>query len=251
MSKLSSITKEEIENGELPLQDILSNSLYYPACGFDGGVVKNCNTERRKLGIVSFICCDYATGEEEFKRNQDTFLGYHILGSRAVQPHELIPNGWEQELPPRIRQQNYERYRNYRKPFMHWTVYERDENKEEKYGSKRFSLLYVGGEGVATYQALYWSNHISPRAIAIISEERGSVSNWTNFGSEDGPFAWVVLNNPAGQPDTVYYGSSSYGGRYNKFSWEGFQEDRIVRHYFPYNKGEVRVWVKRESQYTL
>lgn len=38
------ITQEEIKTGVFPLKDLLQNSFYYPSCGFDGSIVKDCNT---------------------------------------------------------------------------------------------------------------------------------------------------------------------------------------------------------------
>jgi hypothetical protein len=36
------------------------------------------------------------------------------------------------------------------------------------HGPARFSLLFVGGEEVATYQALYWGNKVTATTIAIV-----------------------------------------------------------------------------------
>ena len=44
MNWLAELTREKIEKGPLPLKEPLKNSLYYPSAGFDGGVVKDCNT---------------------------------------------------------------------------------------------------------------------------------------------------------------------------------------------------------------
>ena len=63
MSYLNNLTVNDIEHGPFPLKDILANSLFYPACDNDGGVVKDCNTLNRVLGIENFIYCDYAFGE--------------------------------------------------------------------------------------------------------------------------------------------------------------------------------------------
>lgn len=79
MNWLDNITQEQIETGVFPLKEVLKNSFYYPSCGFDGGIVKDCNTRGRDLNIVSFVYCDYATGKEAFSQEQNTFLGYHVL----------------------------------------------------------------------------------------------------------------------------------------------------------------------------
>ncbi len=246
MHTLNNITKEEIESGKLPLRDLLQNSLYYPSCGIDGGVIKDCNTLGRTFEINSFVYSDYTTGAEAFNTEQNTFLGYHILGSRSVKMHELIPNGWKKEYPPHINLDDYLRYKDRWKVFSIWTVYERDDNRGDEHGPKRFSLLYIGGEGVATYQALYWSNKTKPKALAIVQPGTGFGLNWTDFRSENGPLAWVVNNNPAGKPQIIYYGG--YGNDYNDFNWEGYNEIRMIKPYYEDCSGEVRVLKNEKTE---
>jgi len=245
MSIFSSITKQQIEEGELPLREILHNSFYYPSCGFDGGVVRDCNTKAKELNIVSFIYADYATGEKAFNEAQNSFLGYHVLGSRNVKHSELTPNGWLPQFPPNFNLLRYRLFKDTWLPFITWTVYERDDDRAEEHGPKRFSLLYIGGEGVATYQALYWSNSTSPKALAIIQPGTGFGLNWTDFRDKNGALAWVVRSNPAKQPDTIYYGGYSKG--YDDFAWEHFAQDRIITPYYHGFGGEVRIWKKKNT----
>jgi hypothetical protein len=75
-----------------PLHKLLANSLFYPSCGLDGGVIKDCNTLRASLGITSFIYCDYGISEDTLKFQQDSFAGYHIICSRRLNISDLIPN---------------------------------------------------------------------------------------------------------------------------------------------------------------
>ena len=242
-SLLDIITKQQIEFGEFPLQELLKDSFYYPSCGFDGGIVRDCNTIGRELKIVSFIYCDYATGEQAFREEHNTFLGYSILGSRSVKHSELTPNGWFPQFPRNFNLQYYQRYKDTWQPFINWTVYERNENRGDEHGPKRFSLLYLGGEGVATYQALFWSNKTWPKALAIIQPGTGFGLNWTDFRDRNGALAWVVNNNPAGQPETIYYGG--YGQGYDDFEWDNYTEQRIINPYYHKDRGEVRIWQKQ------
>ena len=243
MNWLEKLTSERIQNGNFPLMDILQNSFYYPSCGFDGGIIKDINTVGRDHKIVSFVYCDYATGEKAFRQEQNTFLGYHVLGSRSVSHSELTPKGWQPKFPPQFNLNEYQRFKDTWKPFIHWTVYERDENRGDEHGPTRFSLLYLGGEGVASYQALYWSNRTSAKALAIIQPGTAFGLNWTDFTDSNGALAWVINNNPIGQPELIYYGG--YGKGYSDFKWHGFVRSRIIRSY--YNEGgEVQVWTKKQ-----
>jgi hypothetical protein len=239
MNKIDSLSKNEILNGQFPLEDLLKDSFYYPSSGFDGGVVKFFAKE-----FQSFIFCDYATGEEELLRQLNTFRGYRLLGNRSLQQDELVPNGWTMQAPPNFDIKKYYKYKDaFKKPFGHWAVFERIEDFDENHGPKRFSLIYIGGEGVATYQALYWSNKTTAKALAIIQPGTGFGLNWTDFGSSNGALAWVVMNNLFGKPDTIIYGG--IGDSYNDFDWSEFQFERRIRPYYGGKTGEVTIWKRK------
>jgi hypothetical protein len=245
MNWLKDLTPEKIKNQAFPLEAALQNSFFYPSSCFDGGVVKDCNKHGKDLAINSFIFCDYAVGQAAFLQNQASFIGYRVLANRNIAPTELIPNGWNPSLPPRFNKSNYMHYRSEWQQFMHWTVYEREESRTEDHGPERFSLLYLGGEGVATYQALYWSNRAKPKALAIIQPGTGFGLNWTDFKDKDAAFAWVVNQNPTGTPDLIYYGG--IGSNYTNLDWNDYQECRTISSYYSRNRGEVRIYQKTQE----
>lgn len=249
-SWLNNLTEDMILNNPLPMGHILKNSLYYPACSFDGGAVKISSKE-----IQSFVYCDYSISEEELLEQINTFYGYHVMAHRPVNMEELIPNGWVEKLPKRLKMgrramEDIRKLVGIQKVFAHWTVYERDENFEDTHGAPRFSLLYICGEGVATYQALYWSNRQSAKSLAIIQPGTGWGGNWTDFGQKDQHLAWVVLNNPYGTPDKILYGG--IGPDYTDFEWDNYFLTETIRPYYsglgamfgrPY--GRVTIWKKQ------
>jgi len=62
----------EIQNcldadNSLPLQDILADSLFYPAAGVDGSPVRHA----KRLGVNSFVYVDTITSEEKL---DETFI---------------------------------------------------------------------------------------------------------------------------------------------------------------------------------
>lgn len=246
MNFINDLTKSDVEKGKFPLMEILNDSFYYPSSGFDGGIVKDCNTLGHNYNINSFIYCDYATGEDALKGEQNTFRGYHVFASRGVKQKELIPNGWIPKLPPHINMQKYFTYENLWKPFIRWIVYERDEDKGEEHGPKKFSLLYLGGEGVATYQALYWTNKTHPKAIAIIQPGTGFGANWTDFRDINGPLAWVIYENAYGMPDLIYYGG--IGEEYADINWKGYKEIRRKKPYYANYQGMIIIYKNINSK---
>jgi hypothetical protein len=106
-------------------------------------------------------------------------------------------------------------------PYCIWGVYQREVSTDSpgwRYSylarAERISLLFVGGEGVATYQALYNSNGIVPVAIVLCAADaRGFGGNWTDFEKRGGILERVVMANPAGIPQYLFTGNNYEGGK--------------------------------------
>lgn len=238
---LDSLSKEQIINEPLPLDLLLQNSVYYPACDLDGGVIKYCNTRARNWRIQSFVYCDYMMEEDiEVESIHKHIRGYSVFAHRKVTERELNPTGKSLGRAPfRITKSEMEEmihWSSKHEPFCHWFVLERKEGWGESHGPRRFSLLYLCSEGVATYMQLYNTNFSAPTAVAIIQPGHAFGCNWTNFTLENAPLCCVMRMNPAGMPRIIFY-----GGYWNRKSdwgysldWEGYHEiDRIHDYYKP------------------
>lgn len=203
---LEEFTSESLLRIEFPIQAILKDSLYYPASGFDGDPIKHL------LGtFLSYIYVDYARSHDlllqEIKGRG--FKGYRMLGWRAVTRQELVPHGWTPQYPTREDGDPRSGYRWAKPPFCDWCVFERLPELSEEYGPYRFSLMFVGGDGVATFQALYLANHAAPRGVAIIQDGYGFGFNWTAFTNRNRILARSVMESPYGQPKVLLNGGWS------------------------------------------
>ena len=134
-------------------------------------------------------------------------LGYDLVGCRSVTERELVPHGW-QPVPPTSHDGEPFRYRDWiKEPFCTWSVFQIRENAAEWHGPHRFSLLYLCADGVAAYQALYVTNSLAPKAVAVIQPGHGSGGNYPDFENPKKIFARSVLElNAGGQPDILLYG---------------------------------------------
>jgi hypothetical protein len=247
MCYLNNLTLKDIEQGPIPLNEMLANSFFYPACDNDGGIVRDCNITNKGLGIDTFIYCDYAYGEERLNEQMDTFHGYKVFATRKLKQSDLTPNGWAPKLPPKLSMARYNTYRDaYKTPFAKWIVYERVDEKGEEFGPKRFSLIYIGGEGIATYQAIYWTNNACPKAIAIIQPGHAFGINWTDFTEPNGYLHWVVANNPNKQmPKQIYFGGVMGREDYDDLNWLNYKKARGIEQYYGgarVNRGYVAVY---------
>lgn len=189
----------------LPIGELLANSLYYPSSGRDGDPV------RYLAGLVhSFIYVDYAIEHDDMlasmHHNHHGFNGYSILCCRDVSEKELTPEGW-QSLPLNHSDGNPEKYRDMMKPPCSiWAIYQRNQGLDDTHGPERFSFLYICGDGVATFQALYHGNKCAPDVVAIIQPGTGFGRNWTDFENPSMIFARSVLGNKNGKPEFLLYG---------------------------------------------
>ncbi|MDI9631685.1 MAG: hypothetical protein BWY10_02531 [Chloroflexi bacterium ADurb.Bin180] len=94
---LSHIDLDKFADAPLPLADILQDSLYYPASGYDADPVRYLAGN-----YVSFVYVDYGASEEELNEKlldpEHGFAGYELIAQRSVKDRELDPYGWVQ--PP-------------------------------------------------------------------------------------------------------------------------------------------------------
>ncbi len=214
---LRSVSRRTMDGAPFPLREILTDSLYYPASGTDGDPI-------RYLGgnVLSFIYVDYGVTRRRVRARirRPGLRGYRLVGMREVRERELTPNGWT-PLPLEPRDGDPARMDWFIKPpFCEWYVFERTEEYDEAHGPERLSLLYLGADGAAAYQALYMPNGIVPRVIAIIQPGRGFGGNWTDFEDPTQILGRSVLqHNPAGIPKILLYGGIGQRRFYEEPCW--------------------------------
>lgn len=201
---LADLSTYKMQHEYFPLIDLLRDSLYYPASGFDGTPIKYLAGH-----FLSFVYVDYGRSHEEFINELEDpgVRGYDLVGCRRVTERELAPHGW-QSVPPASDDGEPFRYLDWiQEPFCTWSVFQIHDDTAEWYGPRRFSLLYICADGVAAYQALYVTNSIVPKAVALIQPGYGFGANYTDFEDPEKIFAKSVLElNTGGQPDVLIYG---------------------------------------------
>ena len=231
---LESLTEAQIKDEPLPLRLLLWNSVYYPASGLDGGVIKYCNTLGRDMGIRSFVYCDNNTNEAELCENvADHFRGYTIFSHRSVSVWELGVKHLSME-PIDDRAKN-KHLTPEGEPFCHWFIIERDSDFGDEHGPKRFSLLYLCCEGVTAYVQLYSQNEIVPKALAIIQPGTGFGGNWTDFRDYDAHLSFVLRHIPY-MPRYIFNGGMGNSeDDYTHLPWdeEYAIEDKVANYYGP------------------
>ena len=72
---------------------------------------------------------------------------------------------------------------------MVFAVLEREEARGDDHGPKRFAILHVGGDGYATFDALFCQKDSTP-PYAVLLQNHGSGGNWNPEGFGAGSMLW-------------------------------------------------------------
>lgn len=195
MNWLEKITPENFDKS-FDIQQVLTQSAFYPASGTDGSHIPVFSHK----GIVSFVNVDYSLPKEQVEQAMKydfIGVGYRLIGIKHIGEDEITPNGFHpvnipfnkhekerlDKLPEVLKSMNAVGFT----PFALWAVYELDPDAKVKSSGKaeRFSLLHIGGEACATFDATYLANGLNPGAIAIIRPSQGYGDNWTLFTNPD------------------------------------------------------------------
>ena len=202
----------------LPLKELLTESLYYPACGLNGTPVKFLAGN-----VLSFIYADYGVTKEDYLSNlnghgpDSGFRGYHSIMQREIFREDIMPSGWKPLITP-SRPRDIQRLpaqERLCRPFGHWSVWQKNADSKEVDSPNRFSFLYFAGEMSAIYQGLFCRLAIAPKILAII--QPGAMGGeWEGVTSDDSFFKEVVASNAAGMPEYLLYGGFGGGGYFDQ-----------------------------------
>ncbi|MYB34117.1 MAG: hypothetical protein F4X92_03110 [Gammaproteobacteria bacterium] len=171
-----------------------NRTLFYPGSGGDGHPVKLC---ARSNAAHTFIYVDYGVSRDNIQEwlegpdpeelpqerplpaAQYRFLGYTVEYEQCLKQEDLRPGGWTQHASPTNSRDfvgdNFI-------PYALFVVLKRDENFDDAHGPERLAGLFVGGDGIATYDALYCQADGTPSPYLVVLQEHGFGGNYDSFG---------------------------------------------------------------------
>lgn len=208
-----------------PVEDVLSDSVYYPASNDDYYPIYAYSGFSH-----SFIYVDpHIRIQPEYQK----LRGYKLSMSREVLKEELCYRPYQALLPTendgdlvKLKKMSFllESAGNSGKPFALWQIYDRIESFN--WGDpERISVLRITGEGIATYQALFFSNQVKP---LLIFNKCCTCCTWSIFEERGGFFNRTVLANPAGIPNYM----ASWDSLENSV-WDGYKRRIESKKFFP------------------
>lgn len=221
---------DSARESKLPLEEILTNSLYYPACELDGTPIKSLSHE-----IQSFVYADYSMTLARLVSNlqgngaSDGIRGYAPVLLREVFFSEFVPSGWKPEIVPSHGQKRLLERERSASPFGHWSVWKRLPEFPDTHGAEVISLLYLGGEMSAVYQGLYLQTRRVPKVLALIQPGGGMGGGWETPDREDSFFHRVVRAHPEGMPSYLLHGGLGDEDFYRAPCWSEYGGDALKR----------------------
>lgn len=161
-----------------------SRVVYYPGSGTDGHPVKLFGSTH---SAHCFVYADYVVTQRDVETQlahpHHGFRGYHTLARVQLRERDLVPNGWTAhvhtgEVPP-----DALRFAAVApSPFGFLEILERDQTLGEDHGARRLAILFLGADGIATYDALFCQGRGDSPPLAVLLQDHGSGCNYNSFG---------------------------------------------------------------------
>jgi hypothetical protein len=157
-----------------------SRIVYYPGSGTDGHPVKLFGSSH---SAHSFVYVDYGINqdflEKELGHPEHGFQGYHNLSRINLTESDLLSEKWTTHCRHSNRSSGH--HRNIDQSFGFIEILERDQSLGDDYGAHRLAILFLGADGIATYDALFCQTHSISAPFALIIQDHGFGGNYDRF----------------------------------------------------------------------
>ena len=160
-----------------------SRVVFYPGSGYDGQPVKLFGGTRT---AHCFVYVDYRAEAGSIRAAlQDAsphrFKGYTPLDFSEVRQDELAPHGWKQHVCS-TETAKFNRFADsFADPYAMLVILEREADFDETHGPKRLAVLFLGADGIATFDALWCQGEHDP-PYCIVVQDHGFGGNYSSFG---------------------------------------------------------------------
>jgi hypothetical protein len=165
------------------IKEFLKNRVvFYPGSGTDGHPVKIFGSAHC---AHSFVYADYGLErsviENELDHNEHSFLGYHTFARLNLTKEDLNAGNWTPHLPAGDIDYGFARGM-MKNQYAFVEILERNENLTDEHGPNRLSILFLGADGVATYDAMFCQNNgYSKPPFGVLIQDHGFGGNYTRF----------------------------------------------------------------------
>lgn len=157
-----------------------SRIVYYPGSCFDGHAVKLFGSSH---SAHCFIYLDYGVSQERVKEELAhpiySFRGYGTVGIIQLSIDDLTPSGWHPHISRSTMRPFWD---SSFEPYGFLAVLERDDWLDHRHGPWRLAVLFLGADGIATYDALFCQRDGTLPPFAILLQDHAFGGNYDRFG---------------------------------------------------------------------
>jgi hypothetical protein len=145
-----------------------SHVVFYPGAGTDGHPVALFGSTH---SAHCFVYADYGHGrhrwEQELTPGGQPFAGYTTLDRLSLKMADLTPGGWKAHAGP----QDYTYVST--PPFGFVEILERTPGVGDEHGPSRLAILFLGADGIASYDALFCQSNGVAAPLTVLIEDYG------------------------------------------------------------------------------
>lgn len=166
--------------------DFMSGRIgYYPGAGYDGFLIETANKAHCAHSFL-YVDYDYRRTREKVKyelSKKGTLKGYHSIGRVEWSHEDLMPQG-DYQLPSNllISRKDPETFiAENAQPFCIMEIYERNQDRDDSWGSERLAVTYLFADGIATYFQLFVMQYKKAPWLFLL-QDNGWGINYDAFG---------------------------------------------------------------------
>lgn len=205
-----------------------SRILYYPGSATDGHPI---SVFGKAHAVHCFVYADSGFSKAELERqltdpaDHEHPMGYSLLSLIDVAERELTPHGWTRhEALSSDADEHFLATRPPEGPFAVFAVLERNPDRGDDHGPKRLALLHIGGDGYATFDALFCQKN-SRLPYAVLLQDHGFGGNWNREGFGGEGLLWRLAHQKGGKMPTWLFVATD-----NTQPWPGYREVSAPSH---------------------
>ncbi|MBO7329595.1 MAG: hypothetical protein J6W00_12590 [Lentisphaeria bacterium] len=183
--------------------------VYYPGAGFDGQPIHTFNAAH---AAYLYIYADYGVEKQVIESKLNSFKGYKVIGKHDIALNKLA-TAWRPHILMTKELVEESRRRATVAPYCFIAIFERLSDFSDEHGAKRFAVIFIGGDGIATYDALFGNkNMIAP--LSVVLQEHGFGGNYASFGRDS--IMEEIAKNSGVYPELLLVGTNCTE------AWHGF-----------------------------
>ncbi|MCX6158012.1 MAG: hypothetical protein NTY74_08560 [Ignavibacteriae bacterium] len=230
-------------DNKLELRNIFFRSFFYAAEQFEVRIMSIFVKITRSL-----VFCGSKMTEEMFLSQMDTAPDYKVIGYRKVELDEIISKEWFPTFMEGFNNPIFNKEQlnqDIKQPFAYYVVYDLRKQLPEEYTYNRFRILYVCGEPVSTYHALYYSNKGYPEFVARIYNKFHSKNELLTEEGEQ--LHSAVINNPYGKPKAILIGGGdNVRNNHDIPIWKEYKLDsKFMMQYGIHVEDNIVIWSRK------